>query len=197
MSSIAERQEARKAYVGPVIKDHGSLAALTADFDVNFVGTVGKLITMAAVSAPGGGGGGGQDPGTGGGGPVPPEPGQGGGGGGQGPGDGGGQRPGDGGGQPPDSGNNGGGGVRGDGQEGGDPGPGPAPAPFEEGGVLDDTSFKAPGEVGGIPTERLGPEGFEKLPFTGYPAFLAAFLGASLTTAGLAARSKLQQRRKP
>ena len=46
------------AYTPPRIKDHGSLIDLTADFDVNFVGSVAKVLTIAAASAPMPGGGG-------------------------------------------------------------------------------------------------------------------------------------------
>jgi hypothetical protein len=49
----------KAAYAPPVILDHGSLVALTADFDLNLVGSVAKAVTLAQVSGaqliPGGG----------------------------------------------------------------------------------------------------------------------------------------------
>jgi hypothetical protein len=45
-------------YNPPQVTDHGSLVALTADFDADFIGSIAKLVTMAQVSAPLGGGGG-------------------------------------------------------------------------------------------------------------------------------------------
>ncbi len=47
-------------YSPPEVRDYGSLVALTADFDTTFVGSVAKVVTMAAVSPvvqSGGGGG--------------------------------------------------------------------------------------------------------------------------------------------
>jgi hypothetical protein len=40
------------AYRKPEIVDHGTLAELTAAFDVSYVGSAAKLVTMAAVSVP-------------------------------------------------------------------------------------------------------------------------------------------------
>src|SRR3712207_7788154 len=40
----------RETYSAPRIRDYGSLTALTADFDATFIGSVAKVITMAAVS---------------------------------------------------------------------------------------------------------------------------------------------------
>lgn len=42
----------KAVYRRPEVTNHGSLAALTADFDLHFVGGAAKLLTMAAVSAP-------------------------------------------------------------------------------------------------------------------------------------------------
>jgi hypothetical protein len=39
-------------YRKPEITDHGTLAELTAAFDVSFLGSAAKLVTMAAVSVP-------------------------------------------------------------------------------------------------------------------------------------------------
>lgn len=50
-----------RAYDPPAICDYGSLRRLTADFDVQFMGSVLKAATFAAVSAPVIGGGGGID----------------------------------------------------------------------------------------------------------------------------------------
>lgn len=46
-------------YNPPQVTDHGSLVALTADFDADFIGSIAKLVTMAQVSPPIGGGQGG------------------------------------------------------------------------------------------------------------------------------------------
>jgi hypothetical protein len=46
-------------YSPPEVRDYGSLVALTADFDATFLGSVAKVVTMAAVSPVVGGGGGG------------------------------------------------------------------------------------------------------------------------------------------
>lgn len=45
-------------YCRPAIKDYGSLAAMTADLDLHFVGSVAQLVSFAAASVPLGGGGG-------------------------------------------------------------------------------------------------------------------------------------------
>lgn len=196
MSSIMDSPVARKAYVSPAVVDHGSLAALTADFDVHFVGNVAKLVTMAAVSAPGGGdGGGGQnaDPASGGGGAI-------------GPADGAPPPGGDGGGLPPD---------------GGGPdssGPIDSDRPSGDGDVREERA-DSPGDRDGRDVRGTGPEalgtlgadvpeegmvvgaggagdssGGGMLPFTGYAAAMAALIGATLATTGVAIRAKLQRR---
>ena len=40
------------AYRRPAVSDDGSLAALTADFDINFVGSVAKTLILAQISSP-------------------------------------------------------------------------------------------------------------------------------------------------
>ena len=45
----------RTAYSAPIVKDHGTLVELTQDFDADFVGSVAKIVTLAAVSPPMGG----------------------------------------------------------------------------------------------------------------------------------------------
>ena len=38
-------------YTPPRVTDHGSLVALTVDFDADFIGSIVKLVTLAQVSA--------------------------------------------------------------------------------------------------------------------------------------------------
>lgn len=54
---------AEVVYTPPHVRDHGTLVDLTRQFDLTFVGSVAKVVTMAAVSSPMGGGGGGVAPG--------------------------------------------------------------------------------------------------------------------------------------
>lgn len=156
------------AYRRPEIQDYGSLAELTADFDLNVAGAMLKVVTMAAVSSPLTGGGG---EGTGGGGAPPPP-------------DSGGVLPGGdglpgGGDAPPDS-----GGVLPDSAEGdtlGDRavgGEGPDRGTAQGG---DRGASSGGGGAGG------------RLPFTGYAAAAVAALGAAFTTAGVAARATLRR----
>lgn len=166
----------RTGYSEPRITDYGTLVELTADFDLNFAGSVARAVTLAQVSMPIGDlpGEVGEptivnepeptivdnppdttivnNPPSGDAGVLPGGPIEGGG---------------PGGGAP-----SGGGEVRGDGPIGGGGG--------------------APGGAAGVPAAGGGAGG--KLPFTGYPALLAAGAGALLTTAGVVVRSKLRRR---
>ena len=59
MACTAKSAVAGKAAYGrPVVEDYGSLQALTADFDLDFVGSVAKVVTLAVASMPVDGGGG-------------------------------------------------------------------------------------------------------------------------------------------
>lgn len=49
---VYPEQVSKDAYSRPRVTDHGSLVALTADFDANFVGSVAKVVLMAQVSMP-------------------------------------------------------------------------------------------------------------------------------------------------
>ena len=173
-----ERVARNAAYERPVIEDHGSLEALTADFDLDFIGSVAKVVTMAIVSGPPGGGGGGgdsqppgvsvtdfnppADTGT----PLTPDTVQGGGDT-----------------LPP-------GGVLGGEESVGGGGAGtlidePTSSGRETAGALG----ASPG--GGVREEVAGGSG---LPFTGYAAHAAAALGAAMTTSGVVLRSMLRRR---
>jgi hypothetical protein len=155
-------------YSRPEIVDHGSLEALTADFDLHFVGSVAKLVTMAVASGPMVGGGDLPEavPSAA---PEPPvgftEP--------------------DVGTAPADDG--GAGGTRGSGgvleeraSRGGDLLP-------RGGGA--DTGGARPGVSGSPGANDAG-----GLPFTGYAAWAAAALGATITTTGWSIRRMLRRR---
>lgn len=169
MSSPHHMPAARMvAYSRPEIQDYGSLAELTADFDLTVAGSVLKVVTMAAVSAPltGGGGGGAA--------PAPPD---GAGvlaGGGDGL-SGGPDVPTDGGGVLPDRAD---GDTLGDRAVGGEGTGGGAPG----------------GSDGGTSSGADGGGAGGRLPFTGYAAMAVAALGAAFTTAGVAARATLRRR---
>jgi hypothetical protein len=177
MAQTTEKPAAA-GYTRPTIVDHGSLEALTADFDLHFVGSVAKLVTIAAASPPIGGGGGGdptpqgeiamQPPPEGGPPPLPD------------------------GGPPPSGGGPGpddltpGGATLGETEQGGGGdilrGSGGEPAGGQGG---------APGG-GGVRQEVAGAGG---LPFTGYAAWAAAALGAAMTTSGVVLRGLVRRRR--
>lgn len=153
------------SYSPPSITDHGSLVDLTADFDLTFVGSVAKVVSLAAVSPAVGG----LIPG----GETPNPSGPGGGaetvnvlsGGGSG------------GGGSPD--------LTGDGPTvRGDAGAG-APGPSAPGGA---------GDVAGAGAGGGGGSGGGNLPFTGFYVTASAAAGAALTTAGVALRSKLRRK---
>lgn len=175
--AASKRAEAKAAYEPPVIEDHGSLEALTADFDLDFIGSVAKVVTMAVVSGPPGGGGGGggggdaqppgvsvtdfnppADAGT------PPTPDT---------------VPGGGDAPPP-------GGVLGEEESVGGGGA----------GTLIDEPTSSGGETAGAPGAGVREEvaGGSGLPFTGYAAHAAAALGAAMTTSGVVLRSMLRRR---
>lgn len=154
------------AYSTPQIQDHGTLTELTAAFDVAFMGSVAKTVTMAAVSPPMGRGM--DSPPT-----IEPAPSV----------DGGGvedirvEK-----GAPPDV-QREGGGVLPDGpSEGGQPPPGEpgATVPVADGG----------GSGSGTAGSKAG----GGLPFTGFPAMLSAAIGTVLMGLGLVARSALRRR---
>jgi hypothetical protein len=157
-------------YSPPQVRDYGSLVALTADFDATFVGSVAKVVTMAAVSgivpnSGGEGGGGGntvvpensnpqaQTP-SGGGPSATPGPGSG-----------------SGGevlsGTPGDTAAGGGGGT-------------------PSGGT-------AAGGGGTVSTAGAGDDG-GKLPLTGFALATVAWAGAVMTGAGIAVKAKLRRR---
>ena len=155
-------------YTKPRIEDHGSLAELTADFDLNFVGSVAKTLTFAVASAPMPGGGGGEvsmtnpPPGVDtmpGGGGLPDIPGT----------------------DIPDSVTpGGGGGTRG-------------VTETASGGHFPSEGFGTgpgggSGSGGTLPASEAG-----RLPFTGYVAWSYAAAGAAMTTAGITLRRMLRR----
>jgi len=160
------------AYTPPRIEDHGSLVDLTADFDLHFVGSVAKVLTIAVVSGPVTGGGDPPDGGTSmnsppeGATPGTPDPGT----------------------DVPESPDGSPGGEQEDGPRGaveperesgvGLPSEGPTDAPASGGGAVPGV---APASDGG------------GLPFTGYVAWAWAATGAAMTTAGLALRQGLKR----
>jgi hypothetical protein len=171
------------AYTPPQIEDYGSLTELTADFDLNFVGSVAKTLTFAVASFPmPGGGGGGDDGGVA---TTNPEP------------VGGTPGPGDPGPQPgvdpvdlPDEGSEprdpgGDGGRRGERED--NPGRGTLGEVESGGGIPAEGPTGAGGPGGGSDTGGGG------LPFTGYAAWVAAAAGAAMTTAGYTLRQMLKR----
>jgi hypothetical protein len=172
------RSAGDRAYTPPRIRDHGSLADLTADFDLNFVGSVAKTLTIAAASAPMPGGGDPPDGGT----SMNPPPG------GETPGgevpgiqDPGADLP-----DPPDDGRTGGereddpgGAVRTETESSGIP---------TEGGAPGEGPGGSEGAGGTLPASEAG-----RLPFTGYVAWSWAAAGATMTTAGIAMRRMLRR----
>lgn len=158
------------SYNPPAITDHGSLVDLTADFDLTFVGSVAKVVSLAAVSPaiinPGGG-------------EVPNANNPGG---------------------APETVNvlSGGGGSGGTPEvindspevlsDVGSGGPGESDVTGAPGGVA------GSGGSGGGAAGGGGGGGGGDLPFTGYPAMLSAAAGAALTTAGVTLRSKLRRK---
>jgi hypothetical protein len=176
MTETTENPAARRAaYVRPVVEDYGSLQRLTADFHVEFVGSVTKLVTMAVASAPWTGGG---DPPPAGPSVVEPPPDMGGGPGG-----------------PPDA------PTPGDGVPDSPTGGTLGEAESRRGG-LDYGSVPPSGEdlaaggpggaAGGVREEVAGGAG---LPFTGYASWAAAGIGAAMTTSGVILRDMLRRRR--
>jgi hypothetical protein len=176
MDSTTENAAAGKAaYARPVVDDYGSLQSLTADFDVEFVGSVTKLVTMAVASVPGGGGGDSppagpafvgspsdisNSPG------IPPDV----------------VTPGD---ATPDAPT---GETLGETESGsGGPGGG-GPRPSD-----DEVSGGGPGGGAGGAREEVG--GGAGLPFTGYASWAAAGVGAAMTTSGVLLRDLLRRRR--
>jgi hypothetical protein len=153
----------RASYAPPQVTDHGSLVALTADFHVNFVGPMSTILQMAVVSAPIGSGN--ISPGD----VVSPTVPSGGGGTGN----------------VPIS-----GGPTGTDVVSGSPGGG-------GGNLLSGGGGSSPGGGGGggVPTATGDPGalGGGKLPFTGYAATTAAYLGAVFTMTGIAIRTKLRR----
>ncbi len=175
MSSIDNTPAARKVvYDQPQVRDYGSLVTLTADFDVHFVGSVAKIVTLATVSSPLAVGGGATGPGGGGGsaGSLAPSN------------------------LTPDT-----GGVLSDiAQADGVPEGGTeTPATIDNGtGVLADGpagggEAAGSGSIGGGAGAGGGGEG-GRLPFTGYAAATVAALGAAFTGAGVAVRALLRRR---
>lgn len=157
------------SYSPPAITDHGSLVDLTADFDLTFVGSVAKVVSLAAVSPAIINPGGGEVPNDNLGGlPKPVDVLSGGG---------------ESGGAPQ---------VPGAGPEVlsdvGSGGPGESGVPGAPGGGVAGTGGSGGGAAGG------GGGGGGDLPFTGYPAMLSAAAGAALTTAGVTLRSKLRRK---
>lgn len=147
-------------YSSPTIRDHGSLVALTQQFDASFVAGTVKVLTLAAISAP----------------LVPGSENQ------------------------PDVvtmiPNNAGTYVPG-GSGGGGGGGGVPNVPIDNPGAGGNAGVGSGGGTGGgsggglqaIPAESGG-----KLPFTGYAATTAAYLGAVFTMTGIAVRAKLRRR---
>jgi hypothetical protein len=174
MASKAESTGAPKAaYCRPVVEDYGTLQALTADFDLNFVGAVTKVVAFAVASMVAGGGVGDRPPATtavdsppdmgwtpdG----TTPDA----------------VTPGHGSPPMPDS------GTLGESQSSrGGGGPGILPSSGEglpEGGS----------DGGGVRDEVAGGAG---LPFTGYASWAAAAVGAAMTTSGVILRDMLRRR---
>ena len=164
-------------YSSPRIDDYGSLRDLTADFDITFVGSVAKAVTIAGVSAivaaPGpdagtGVGGPGPDAGTGVGGPGPEA------------------------------------GIKGVSEAGGadtsTPNAGPSGGGAPSGGTVgasngSPTGGAQPSGGSGGPGDVSGSGGAGgTLPFTGYAVMVTAAVGAALTGAGLRIRSALRHR---
>ena len=179
MESTNETQAARKAvYTRPEVVDYGSLQSLTADFDVAFVGSVTKLVTMAVASMPGGGGGGDPSPAGASGVEPPPDMGT--------------TAPG----TPPDVVTPADGAP--DGPSAGELGETESRRGAGDGNVRpagDDPSSSggAPGAgTGGVREEVAGGAG---LPFTGYAAWAAAGIGAAMTTSGVILRDMVRRRR--
>lgn len=157
------------SYTPPAVTDHGSLVDLTADFDLTFVGSVAKAVSLAAVSVPvvGPNPPGGEVPVPNGPAGVPETVNVLGGGGGA-----------------PDVVNEGPS-VLPDASSGG-PGGGTSAPGGGAGGVMGSGGSGGGGSAGG--------GGGGDLPFTGYYATLSAAAGAALTTAGVTLRSKLRRK---
>lgn len=163
------------AYSRPIVTDHGSLVELTADFDLEFVGSVAKTVVLAQISAvitpggtPDGGGGGG---GSGQENPFLPSAGE----------------------VSPD-GEAVGPGVDVDPPGGGDEG---GDLPDQEsgdgtGGTAGDGGRGTAGDGGAAGVVEAGGSG--KLPFTGYAALAVAAIGATFTGTGVAVRAALRRR---
>jgi hypothetical protein len=160
------------SYSPPAITDHGSLVDLTADFDLTFVGSVVKAVSLAAVSpviVPGGG-------------EVP--------------------APNNTPGGVPETVNVLGGGESGgtpqvpvEGPEVlSDVGSGPGDTDVTGAPVGGAGDAAGSGGSGGGGSAAGGGGGGGDLPFTGYYASLSAGAGAALTTAGLLLRSKLRRK---
>jgi hypothetical protein len=162
-------------YGRPTVEDYGSLQAITADFDLDFVGSVAKVVTLAVASMPVWDGGHstagsaavdtptdmGNGPGT--------------------------SFPADGG--PPESGSGpldvSESGTLSERQSGGGVGDGNL--------HLGDVDQRAGGSAlgGGVREEVAGAGG---LPFTGYAGWAAAAIGAAMTTSGVILRDVLRRR---
>lgn len=168
---MREPRAGAAAYTPPQIEDHGSLTELTADFDLNFVGSVAKVLTLAVASAPMPGGGG--DDGGVATEPTPqgeitelPEEGQ----------------------DPLDPGDDGG--VLGE-QEDNNPRSGVLNEVESGGGIPAEGPTDAAGPGGAGPGGASDADG--GLPFTGYAAWVAAAAGAAMTTGGVTLRRMLKR----